>query len=336
MYDIITFGSASRDIFLKPKSSKVVKGKSFITGKGVCFNLGSKIEVEDMFLSSGGGGTNSAATFTKQGLKTAYCGKVGDDLAGEEIIDELKKLKIDTNLISKTNAKPTNHSVVLSGMDTDRTIFVFRGASELLCGCDIPWDKLKTKWFYLAPLSGEVCNISKDLIDFASRRKIKVAFNPGNSQLCLSMSVLKDILKRVDILILNQEEASLLTGIPYKEEVSLFKKIDELCPGISIMTKGSRGVVVSDGKHLYRALPTESKIVDRTGAGDSFGAGFVSGFLQSEGDIEYAIQLGTANSSSCLSKWGAKEGLLKKGEKFKKTTVEKESCLKNNFCQIKK
>ncbi|GAI51851.1 unnamed protein product [marine sediment metagenome] len=80
-------------------------------------------------------------------------------------------------------------------------------------------------------------------------------------------------------------------------------------------------MVVSDGKKLYRAKPAKTKVIDRTGAGDSFTSGFVSGFIQSKGNIEYAIQLGVANATYCLKKCGAKEGLLEKGEKFKKVKV---------------
>lgn len=334
MFDIITFGSATWDIFLRPKKFSVqegpvlgwhiVKDKKFITGKGICFNLGSKVNVEDIYFSSGGGGTNTAATFSKQGFKVAYCATVGDDISGSEIIEELRRLGIDVRFVFKTKLKPTNHSVILnSGSRTDRTILVYRGASELLGKKDIPWKKLKAKWFYLAPLSGKLCKITEDIINFAYKNEIKIAFNPGNSQLSLPSKTLKRILKKVDILILNQEEASLLAKIPFLYEKEIFKKINKLCSGIVIMTKGSKGVVVSDGKHLYRAGILKIKVINRTGAGDSFGAGFVSGFIRTKGNIEKAIQLATANSNSCLTEWGAKKGLLKKNEKFKKIKVQR-------------
>ena len=88
------------------------------------------------------------------------------------------------------------------------------------------------------------------------------------------------------------------------------------------MTKGSKGVIVSDGKFLYGAKIIRSKAVDRTGAGDAFGSGFVSEFYRS-GNIEKAIQLATANAASCLNQWGAKNGLLKKGQSFVKVKVAK-------------
>ncbi len=321
MFDIITFGSATWDVFLRPKKFEIVKDKKFITGKGVCFNLGSKIDVENVYFSSGGGGTNTAATFAKQGFKIAYCGTIGDDIFGREIAEELKKLSIDTSFVLKTKLKPTNFSIVLNSSGEDRTILISKEASETFSTADIGWNKLKAEWFYLAPFSGKLAEITEKIVDFAQKNRIKIALNPGNSQLYLRN--IKNIIKKVDVLILNQEEASLLTGIEYNKEKEIFKKIDEMCPGIAIMTKGPEGVLVSDGKELYQAKILKIKVVDRTGAGDSFGSGFLSGFIGTGGNIEYSIQLGIANSASCLQKWGAKNGLLKEGDEFEKVKVIK-------------
>lgn len=335
MYDIITFGSATKDIFLKAKGFKVIKNKDFITGRGVCFNLGSKVDVDDIYFSSGGGGTNTAATFAGQGFNVAYCGSVGDDLAGKEIIEELESLKVDTKLVVKTSEKPTNHSIVITGLAEDRTILIYRGASECLKKENIPWQELKTQWFYISPLSGELCQVFEDLIDFANKNKIRVALNPGNCQLSLPDKVLRRALSKVDVLILNQEEASALTKTPYTKEKEIFKKLDEICSGIAVMTKGEKGATISDGKHLYRAKAPKIKVADMTGAGDSFGSGFVSGFIQSGGDIEQSTQMGIANAVACLLTLGSKPGLLKKGDKFDKVEVVKEECCQNGLCKCR-
>jgi len=333
--NIITFGSATWDIFMRTKEFRVVKNKKFATGKGICLGSGSKIDIEDINFSSGGGGTNTAATFAKQGFNPSYCGMVGNDLLGGKIIEELNKLGIKTQLIVKTGIKATNTSVVLNPNKEDRTILVYRGASELLSRNDISWSMLKkAKWFYLAPFSGLLADLSDDIVNFAHDNEIKVAFNPGTSQLSLSSGALKKIIKKVDVLILNQEEASLLTCIPFKKEKEIFKSIDGICPGIAVMTKGEQGVVVSDGKYLYGADALKTKIIDRTGAGDSFSAGFVSGLIKKD-SIEYAIQLGIANAAACISEWGAKNRLLDKNEKFKKVRVDKEQCSKNGLCKTK-
>lgn len=337
MYDIITFGSAAQDINLKSKAFKVMKdNKDFVTGEGLCLALGSKIDIEDIKFTSGGGGTNTAVTFAKQGFKTAFCGMVGDDAAGKIIVNELKKNKVDIALVQKTKEKLTNHSVVISSDGEDRTILVYRGAADFLDKNNIPWKKLKTKWIYLAPLSGLLCNAFEDIVNFAFENKIKIAVNPGNTQLSLPIEDIIRIFKKIDILILNQEEASFLTKVPFADENEIFKKIDEICPGIAVMTKGGEGVVVSDGRYLYSALPNPSrKVVDTTGAGDSFASGFISDYIRHNGDIEQAIQLGLANSAANLGEIGAKIGLLDKNSKFERVEVIKQLCSENGLCQQK-
>ena len=326
MYEIITFGSATQDIYFKSKNFLSMKGPKFSGGLGVCFNLGSKIESEDIFFSSGGGGTNTAAAFSKLGFKTAYCGKVGKDYFGHVICEELEALKIGTEYVTQTNKKRTNVSVILMFPgEEDRAILVYRGASDSLEKADIPWQKLKnTGLFYLAPFSGELAGLTEEIIDFAKKNKIKVAFNPGYNQLTLPSEKIERILGKVDILILNQEEASLVTKIPYKNEKEIFQKLDELVKGICVMTKGEKGVMVSDGEYLYTADAIKTNVLDSTGAGDAFGAGFVAGIIK-KNDIVFAIQLGIANSTSNIKKVGAKEGLLKKNQPFQKVEFKKEN-----------
>jgi len=345
MFDIITFGSATRDIFLKSKDFKVAGQKKIFTRaaakgeedlsssseRGFSLSLGLKINVDGIYFYSGGGGTNTAATFVKQGFKTAFCGLVGKDEAGEKIIKELKERGINSGFVSMTGKKPTNHSIILSLNGRERTILAYRGASGELSKKDIPWQKLKAKWLYLAPLSGRAVPLFEDLVDFAKKKKMKIAANPGNSQLSLPEKKLTGILKKIDVLILNQEEASLLAGLPANKEKEIFRKIDELCPGIAIMTKGSAGAVVSDGQYLYRAPALKTKEIEVTGAGDSFASGFVSGLIKKNGDVEYAVQLAVANASACLKKIGAKNGLLSAGRKFKKVRVAKEKLLPDNL-----
>lgn len=321
MFDIITFGSASQDVYLESKNFLPLKGKNFKSGKGICFNFGSKIELEKAMFFSGGGGTNTAATFANLGLKTAYCGMVGNDCFGDVIINELKAMNIDISLVQRTKAQKTNISFILNYPGADKSIMVYRGASDILQENNIPWAKLKnTKWFYLAPFSGKLAGLTGKLIDYAKANKIKVAFNPGYKQL-VSLNR-KCFLKKVDILIINKEEASLITKLSYNKEIEIFKKMDKFVPGICVMTKGKDGAVVSDGEYIYSAKSMSKKVVDTTGAGDSFGSGFVSGIAKTN-DIVFSIQLGMANSAANLAKFGAKDGLLKLRQKFEKVEVTK-------------
>jgi len=337
MYDIITFGSAAQDIHVKSKAFKILKDeKDFATGQGLCLALGSKIDVEDIIYTTGGGGTNTAATFAKQGFKTAFCGAIGADSAGLEIVRGLKSYKIDTRFVVKKKEKHTNHSIVISNTGEDRTILVYRGASDMLAKSDILWKKIKTKWIYLAPLAGEQLNNFAEIVHFANQNKIKIAINPSKQQLSFPEEELKKIFCNVDVLFMNQEEAALMTKIDFENEIEIFKKLDEICCGIAVMTKGGEGVTVSDGKYLYFATPNPDRnIVDTTGAGDSFAAGFLSDFIRTNGDIEKAIQLGMANSEANLAVVGAKTGLLEKNAEFKRVPVTKQLCTENNLCITK-
>lgn len=323
MQDIITFGSATQDIYAKSKQFLSVLGKAFKTGEGICLTLGSKIELDNLSMNSGGGGTNSVATFANQGLKVSYHGQVGEDCFGDLVLGEMEGLKVNTGLISASKNKSTSISIFLVYPGRDRTILVYRGASDDLSKKDIAWQKIKkTRWFYLAPFSGKLASLTKDLVDFAKKNGIKVAWNPGYNQLNFPKAVLDNILKNIDILILNREEASALAKIPFAKEKEIFQKLCKMTKGIVIMTKGKKGALVSDSKYIYKAPISKSKFVDSTGAGDAFGSGFVAGMMQ-KNDITFAIQLAIANSGSCISAWGAKNGLLKKGQKWEKVKVER-------------
>jgi sugar/nucleoside kinase (ribokinase family) len=322
-YDIITFGSAARDIFLRAKQFLIGDFKLDHIKKEILLPVGFKINIEDIHFHSGGGGTNTAATFVSQGLKTAYCGTIGKDPDGEAVLKEIKEKGIKTELVLRTDKKATNLSVIFS-TPQERTILVYKGASEILTKPQTPWSKIKnTKWFYLAPLSGESAKFFKTLIGCAKKNQIKVMANPGSFQLKLPPKILSPLFKKIDVLILNQEEAQTLVKSPSLGGEKLVKKIKKFFPGILIVTNGENKVLITNGGFLYSAFPLKTKVVDKTGAGDAFGAGFLSGYIKSKGDIKSAVQLAVANSASCLKKWGAKEGILKKGQGFKKVKVTK-------------
>ena len=91
MFDIITFGSATIDIFafLKPLEKKGL----------VCFKEGGKEILQGLEVQTGGGGTNTAVSFANLGLKTAFCGQVGNDLFADFIKKDLLKRRIDLSLV---------------------------------------------------------------------------------------------------------------------------------------------------------------------------------------------------------------------------------------------
>jgi len=243
MFDIITFGSATLDVFV-PYDKRL---NLFTKNKKVSpfLPLGEKLEGVKISFHSGGGGINTAATFANQGFKVAYCGMVGNDFAGKFVLDDIKKNNISQRFIFKTEEKTTSCSVIFTGKK-GKVVLPYRGAARCLDVQDIPLDDLGAKWFYLAPLSGKLRNSFFRIIQFAKKNNIKVFLNPSKYQ--LKSSVIKKAIKQADILMMNQEEASFLTGVPLTKEKLIFQKINQWVKGIFIMTKGKNGSIVSDGK----------------------------------------------------------------------------------------
>jgi ribokinase len=311
MFDVITFGSAAWDIFLDLPPKFVKKDAKLIAGRGFAFNMGSKIDIPQMRFAFGGGGVNTASTFSRQGFSTAYCGMVGDDIPGREVIEHLKRLNIDTSLVCQTKERATNNSVVLNAAGKDRVILVYRGASELLEDKCIAWDRLHAKLFYLAPLAGRLCRLTERITAYAKKNKITVAANLGNSQLAMGRDCVKSLLARTDILILNKEEAAMMTGVSFRDEKTIIAKTVHMHGGVNVITKGEEGALIAANGKIYEAKLKKFKVVDVTGAGDAFASGFMSGMLASNNDIEYSMKLALVNAKHCLSVRGADKLLAK-------------------------
>ncbi len=313
MYDVITIGSATCDIFLNGGVTRVVDDKKSKTKKSIALDLGSKIAIDKLYFETGGGAVNSATTFANQELSVASIFKIGDDRGGDEILKQLTDTNVDI-LVAPVKSQKTAYSFVLTISKKGRTILAYRGVSEHLLGEDIPWDKLKeAKWLYISHLSGESAKQFAPLIKYAKKNNISVALNPGCTQLDMGDKI-RPLLESAGVLLLNQEEASVLTGIPYSGEEKIFKKLDSWIQGIVVITKGPKGVSVSDGSYRWDApVLKEPKYIDRTGAGDALGSGFVTALIKGK-TIEDAIQLGSANATGVLREWGANKGLLTKND----------------------
>ena len=320
MYDVITFGSATRDAFFFSDDFEIIKNDNFLSGKAMAVDLGSKIEVDKVVFATGGGATNAAVTFARQGLRTSCVAQIGTDISGMHIIDELKKEKINTSNLIRNNKLNTAYSVIVSSGGKGRTILVHRGASSNISDKKINWSKVKSKWIYISSLNGNFTLLNK-IFSHAKKNNIKIAFNPGSRE--LKNPKLKSFLKKIDILIVNQEEGASLTGVSINNPKDILNKLDRLVRGIAVMTRATKGVMVVDKGNIYDAGTLGETGKERTGAGDAFGSGFVSSMI-AKNDIEYAIQFGSANATSTIRYIGAKNGLLNKNglKQFGKVKVK--------------
>ena len=288
MFDIISVGSATRDVLIE-------------SDQGTSFKLGDKIEIKKMVVTTGGGGTNYAVTFARQGLKTACIGVIGNDANGRDLITELESEGVDTSMFEKHSTDMTAYSVILVDPSGERTILSYKGEGQHFEVAELDFSKLQCKWLFLDSLGGHY-DLFERLVAHAVKNNIKIACNPGGKELEHGLEKLKPLFSHMDIVLMNKEEAE-----------SLSPGLKQYVKGILSISDGPRGVTVFDKETTYTAGIPDSPVVERTGAGDAFGSGFVSEYIRS-GDIAKAIQFGTANASSVVTQFGAKAGILKSGD----------------------
>ncbi|MFH1802018.1 MAG: carbohydrate kinase family protein [archaeon] len=294
MFDIITFGGAVVDAFLDTDVPQ--------KGKDICYLAGSKIAIKNLSFETGGGATNTAATFANLGLKTGAIIKIGNDTNAQLILKDLKSRKVA--FLGKQEPGNTDFSVILDSKEHNRTILTHKEKSNSIEYKDLQISKLKTKWFYFASLDGKSLATQKKLTAYAKKNKIKIAYNPSSYLTKKGPSYIKEILKNTDALILNNDEAKDL--IPKGD---LFKGLHKLGPKIVAITFGKKGNSVSNGEEILTALPRKVKVVERTGAGDAFASAFVASLTRSD-SLEAAIIAGSLNAESVIRIPGAKNGLL--------------------------
>ena len=313
MYDVITVGSATVDVFARTRYSELIK---IIDPEGekdlLAFPSGSKILIDELDFTTGGGGTNTAVAFSRLGHKVAFLGKLGEGTNSEFIHKNLVKEKIE--LLCSHGKGNAGYSVILDTLEHDRTILTYKGINDELKNEDVPYRKIKTRWFYFSAMMEESFHTMERLAEFAQQHKIKIAFNTSTYLAEKGSMHLKNILNRTELLVLNKEEACLLVGQDSME--GLLFKLKGLGPKIVVITDGKNDLFVIDRNFIYSAFPPPVKIIDATGAGDSFAATFLSGILR-KNDIEFAIRIGVANAQSVLKNYGAKNILLTYNEAVK-------------------
>src|SRR3989338_8936363 len=140
MYDIISIGSATRDVFFSAGELKKFKLDEFPTGEAICIGYGAKIEMKKIVLTSGGGGTNAAVTFARQGLKTACIGTIGSDFNGGDILRELEAEGVDTRYFQKHDDDYTAYSVIIVHPEGERTILSYKGEGQHFDAAKIPFN----------------------------------------------------------------------------------------------------------------------------------------------------------------------------------------------------
>ncbi|NMB56571.1 carbohydrate kinase family protein [Candidatus Beckwithbacteria bacterium] len=303
-FNVLCFGSATIDIYLTSADFKIYKKEE---GPMLCTEYGGKINLDDNLMTTGGGATNVAVCFERLGLQTGLIACVGRDYWASIVRAKLRDEGVSLVHLQATAKKPTSSSIVLVGQDGGRTILVHRAASNLLSWYKVDWDRLDADWIYASSLGGDFKLLAK-MIGLSKNKQIKIAFNPGGSEL-EDRKTLLSFLPFIHILILNKQEFLDLLGKDGNEE---FKQKDVLKLGCEmvLITEGRKGSrVFTQDKKIYFQDIVKAKTVEETGAGDSFGSSFVAGQILGF-SIADSLKIAAYNAASVVSKVGPKQGLL--------------------------
>jgi len=309
MLDVITIGAASRDVFVVSDAFRAIHSESFQTGIGECVSLGSKIELDHLVLTTGGGATNTAATFGCLGFKTGCLCRIGEDFAGRDVLEELKTVHVSAKLVQTIPHGQTAYSTILTMKDGERTVLVYRGVSKTFSVKDIPWKKLRARWIYLTSLGGNIA-LTKTIIKTAHKNGAKIAWNPGKKELEKGLRGITSVLPLLDLLLMNREEAEILLHTSSATIPDLVRTFPFSWEKHLVITDGTKGAYAFSQGTILKSETTKAKSISRTGAGDAFGSGLVTGLIKYK-DLKKALQLATLNAESVIQHYGAKKGILK-------------------------
>lgn len=311
MVKILAIGKGTQDVFLKSDEFDPHKeGKVMYTH----LPLGLKMEVDDVTFSTGGNATNVAVTFARQGVDSGYMWGLGEDPASQSILKELDDEGVDTRHVIQKEEYQSGYSVIMIATNGERTILNHRGNAfgrtgrhnfdlTAIDGYD---------WVYPTSLGNGGLPLLREIVDTAEKYGAKVMLNPAGPELA-EPDKLKTLLENVEVLCCNKEEMQTIVSGETCEELALHAL--HYVP-VAIVSDGPNGVVATDGKTIVRAgMYEDVPVVDRTGAGDAFASGFLSQWSQGK-SLRESIIFASANSTSVVTKIGAKAGILRRDVKL--------------------
>ena len=303
---MLAIGSATQDVFL-------LGGRLFSPHRdnGIAYAqvpLGEKLELEKVVFTTGGDAMNAATTFARQGLHSQFMGIVGTDPAGEAVMRVFDAEDIDTQYLNQDDRYVTNYSTILLSPTGERTILVYHGSRLRADGSDIDLDAIPhADWLYISSVAS--MTLLERIFRIATKHNVKVAFNPSARELNQA-DKLRPLLEDVTVLLTNKQEMQKIVEGESMDE--LIHHAAHFVPYV-VISDGPRGVVATDGKKIVKAgMYQDVKVIDRLGAGDAFGSGFVAMIARGK-SLEEAVVFASANSTSVVQHIGAKAGILRKG-----------------------
>ncbi len=301
-FDTLSIGSATLDIFLKSKQFTVKPARDPETGQKISLltlQYGSKMDVDEFTLQSGGGATNTAVGFARLGLRAGVIAEIGHDAAAHTIKQDLSENGVSTDLLVEESEEQTAVSALLIAKDGGRSVATGRGAAHQLTLKDVPLDRIQTNWVHMSSIGN--LSVVRAVGAWCKQHRVGLSWNPGGFELKALVSGeihLNEV--PTEIFCVNQEEADLLTQAKYTLETA-GKTV--------IVTNGRAGGKYYQHGAWKEYAPVSSPAVEETGAGDSFITGVVAAQLHDR-RLDEAIHWGVKNASSVVQHMGAKTGLL--------------------------
>ncbi len=304
----MSIGGATFDLFVVADHEVIHKDER---SRSFSLPLGSKILVEEVIRTCGGGAHNTSVGLARLGCDSSYCGVIGDDPWGEAVLQNCAKEDVDTAHVTVVEDEATDFSIILTARNGERAILKHPGTSKHLQDATFAREAAaEVDWIYLNSIQEASCQIEDDIIRILTDiPHARLTWNPGSCQVEMGTrrKGIQEMLRQTDLLLLNKEEALAFT----KEGDVLEAMKHLLAAGVKIVcvTDGKEGVLATDGTNVYHCLPGDCPTVDTTGAGDAFGTGATWALLTGK-NLPTALRAGTINAMSVVGSVGAQPGLL--------------------------
>ena len=304
----MSIGGATFDLFVIADHSVIHKNEH---AHAFTLPLGSKIHIDEVIRTCGGGAHNTSVGLARLGCDASYCGVIGDDPWGESILENCATEGVDTAHVTVVENEASDFSIILTARSGERVILKHPGTSRHLQDATFAREAAgDVDWLYLNSIQEEACQIEDDIIRILiDTPHARLSWNPGGCQIEQGMRRhgIEALLRQTDLLLLNKEEALTFTKEP--DVLSAMKSLLKAGVKVICITDGSQGVLATDGTSVYHCLPGDCPVVDTTGAGDAFGTGATWALLTGK-NLPIALRAGTINAMSVVGSVGAQPGLL--------------------------
>ncbi|MCX5616881.1 adenosine kinase [Bombella sp. TMW 2.2559] len=312
-YDLLFVGNAIVDV-LATVSTELLAELGAAPGSMTLIDAPKMAQIEQRIrveqVAGGGSAANSAVVAARMGTKTAYLGKVAADRAGEDFTADMKKqgIAFPSSPLVGDGSIPTARCIVLITPDGQRTMFTYLGACVEFTPQDVVADVVAGSaitylegYLFDRPQAQEAFYTAARLAHEAGRQ---VSLTLSDS-FCIQRhqaAFRSFVAESVDILFANEGEILALYGTENLDEAlkALFADV-----ALGVVTRGEKGAIVQAGETRHE-VPTEPvKVVDTTGAGDAFAAGFLAGYSRKRSLVECAT-LGNRAAGHVIARLGGR------------------------------